>query len=184
MATLCLTESRLTAIRAGVAAAVGLPPETLSPRAVRWIDSVRPVPALRDWLQGQWGMIFSHPEDFQEAGLEQDRWLVVLSQEFRAAGVRPLACQPSTGRTDASWVSALTGDPWYVQLEGDVADLAARQLRSELDGLGSRFVLVVDENLRRRGLLPYRRGAGRLSPLDLAASVRALRQRCTERRAA
>jgi hypothetical protein len=184
MATLCLTESRLTAIRAGLTVAMGLSPEHMSQRAVRWIDSVRPVPALRDWLAGQWGLIFSHPEDFQEAGLEQDRWLVVLTQEFRAAGVRPVACQGGAARADASWVSELTGDYWFVQLEGSVADLAARQLRSEIGAQHSRFVLVVDEHLRRRGLLPYRPGRSHLSPLDLAASVAALRQRCSERRAA
>jgi len=47
-----------------------------------------------------------------------------------------------------------------------------------------RFVLVVDETLRRRGLLPYKSGRGRLSPLDLVASVTALRRRGFERHAA
>jgi hypothetical protein len=186
MATLLATDSRSMALRAGLTASVGLPPEAMSRRAVRWLGSVRPVPTLRDWLAGQWGLIFSHPEDFQETGLalEQDRWLVVLAQEFRAAGVRPLTCQPRSGRADASWVSKLTDDQWFVQLEGEVADLAARQLRSEISAIDSRFVLVIDERLRRRGLLPYRPGSRRLSPLDLIASVAALRQRSTERCAA
>jgi alkyl hydroperoxide reductase subunit AhpC len=174
------------ALRTGMAAAVGLPPDAVSRRAVRWLGSVRPVPTLRDWLAGQWGLIFSHPEDFQESGLEleQDRWLVVLAHEFRAAGVRPLSCQPRSGRADASWVSKLTGDQWFVQLEDAVADLAARQLRAEIRAIDSRFVLVIDDRLRRRGLLPYRPGGRRLSPLDLVASVLAMRQRTTERCAA
>ncbi|HTT04255.1 MAG TPA: hypothetical protein VMF64_03130 [Steroidobacteraceae bacterium] len=167
-------------------ATIGLPPGAMSRRAVRWLGSVRPVPTLRDWLGGQWGLIFSHPEDFQESGLEleQDRWLVVLAQEFRAAGVRPLSCQPRSGRPDASWVSMLTGDQWFVQLEGAVADLAARQLRAELSSMDSRFVLIIDDRLRRRGQLPYRPGGRRLSPLDLVASVSAMRQRDNERCAA
>lgn len=184
MATLLATHSRALALHAGMAASVGLPPEALSRRAVRWLGSVRPVPTLRDWLDGHWGLIFSHPEDFQETGLEQERWLVVLAQEFRAAGLRPLSCQPRSGRADASWVSKLTGDQWFVQLEDAVADLAARQLRAEINSIDSRFVLVIDERLRRRGLLPYRPGTRRLSPLDLVASVIALRQRTTERCAA
>jgi hypothetical protein len=186
MATLCLTPSPLTAIRSGMAPPVGLQPERVSHRAVRCIDSARPVPVLRDWLAGDWGLIFSHPGDFQEAGLEQDRWLVVLTQEFRAARVRPLACQGAAlaGRADASWVSELTGDHWFVQIEGRIGDLAARQLRAELSALQSRFVMVVDEHLRRRGLLTYRPGCSRLSPLDLAASVSALRQRSGDRCAA
>jgi hypothetical protein len=186
MATLLATDSRSMALRAGMAAIVGLPPEAMSRRAVRWLGSVRPVPTLRDWLAGEWGLIFSHPEDFQESGLEleQDRWLVVLAHEFRAAGVRPLSCQPRSGRADASWVSKLTGDQWFVQLEDEVADLAARQLRAEMRAINSRFVLVIDERLRRQGLLPYRPGGRRLSPLDLVASVAAMRQRSIERCAA
>ncbi len=151
---------------------------------VQALHSARPSPALRDWLGGQWGLIFSHPEDFQESGLEQDRWLIVLSQEFIAAGARPLACPDKAGRADASWVSELTGDHRVVELEGSIADLAARQLRAEMGTLESRFVLVVDENLRRRGLLPYQPGRGRLSPLDLIVSVSAMRRRPIERCAA
>lgn len=186
MATLLATDSSSRALRADMAASIGLPPEAMSRRAVRWFGSLRLVPTLRDWLAGQWGLIFSHPEDFQETGLEleQDRWLVVLAHEFRAAGVRPLSCQPRSGRADASWVSKLTGDQWFVQLEDEVADLAARQLRAEIRAIDSRFVLVIDEQLRRRGLLPYRPGGRRLSPLDLVASVSALRQRTAGRCAA
>jgi hypothetical protein len=107
MATLLATDSRSMALRAGMATTIGLPPEATSRRAVRWLDSVRPVPPLRDWLAGQWGLIFSHPEDFQESGLEleQDRWLVVLAQEFRAAGLRPLSCPTINGSCNsrAKW---------------------------------------------------------------------------------
>jgi hypothetical protein len=186
MATLLATDSRSMALRAGLAAAGGLPGQAMPRRAVRWLGSLPPVPTLREWLAGQWGLIFSHPEDFQEPGLalEQDRWLVVLAQQFRAAGLRPLIWQPHAGRADASWVSKLTGDQCFVQLEGTVADLAARQLRAEMSSIDSRFVLVIDDRLRRQGLLPYRPGGRRLSPLDLVASVLALRQRTAERCAA
>jgi len=182
MATLCIAESRATSVASAIAAGELL--ETMSRRAVRRIAPLRPAAGLRDWLDGQWGLIFSHPEDFQESGLEQDRWLTVLVQEFCVANLKPLACMPSNGRADASWVSLVTGDPSLVPLEGAVADLAARQLRSEMASQDCRFVLVVDETLRRRGLLPYKSGRGRLSPLDLVASVTALRRRGFERHAA
>jgi len=186
MATLRVTASRITALHAGVAAAAGLPPKALSRRAVRWPQSVRPTPTLREWLAGQWGVIFSHPEDFLQAGLEleQDRWLVIVTEAFHATGLRPLACQARSGRPDASWVNQVTGEHGFVELEGSVADLAARQLRAEIRALHTRFVLVIDGQLRRRGLLPYRPGNRRLSPLDLTASVAAMRQRTTERCAA
>jgi len=182
MATLCIAESRATNLPVAIGAGELL--GNASQRAVRSIAPARATAGLREWLGGQWGLIFSHPEDFQESGLEQDRWLTVLAQEFRAADLKPLACLPSTGRPDAGWVSLITGDPSLVPLEGAVADLAARQLRSEIASQDARFVLVVDETLRRRGLLPYRSGHGRLSPLDLIASVTALRRRSVERCAA
>ncbi|HLK71746.1 MAG TPA: hypothetical protein VKT19_07300 [Steroidobacteraceae bacterium] len=184
MATLCLSASNLKTIRAAMIAAASAPADSPSHREVRWIDAVRPLPVLRDWLAGGWGMIFSHPADFQEGGLEQDRWLVVISQEFRRAAVRPLACRLDASHADASWVGAIVQDHWFVQLEGTVADLAARQLRAQIAALEPRFVLVIDEQLRCRGLLRYRAANLRLSALDLLAPVAVMRQRSVERRAA
>ena len=48
--------------------------------------------AMRDWLDGDWCMLFSHPADFEDQGFERDRWLDILRQEFQAEGVRALAC--------------------------------------------------------------------------------------------
>ncbi len=53
-------------------------------------------PLLREWLAGDWGLLFSHPQDFQDQGLESDRWLAILCEEFRVRGVKPLACSHST----------------------------------------------------------------------------------------
>ena len=150
----------------------------------RPIQSPRRLPTLRSWLDGAWGMIFSHPQDCEHVGFERDRWLMVLSQEFRTAGVRPLACRRDGARTDVGWTSAVTGDAQAVALEGAVADLAARQLRADILAFDSRFVLVVDGGLRRRAALAYRRPPRQLSPLELLASTLAVRGRGHERQAA
>ena len=54
-------------------------------------------PLLRDWLAGDWALLFSHPVDFQDQGLEHDRWLDILRDEFRARGVKPIACRRPAG---------------------------------------------------------------------------------------
>jgi hypothetical protein len=120
-------------------------------------------PLLREWLAGDWALLFSHPGDFQDQGLERDRWLEILRDEFRARGVRPVACQRTAGDADGSWAAELIGDHRLLRLESNgtdqgVIDLPARSLREDILGLTGRFALIIDESLNRRGLLRYSAG--------------------------
>lgn len=147
-------------------------------------------PLLREWLGGDWALLFSHPEDFQDQGLECDRWLEILRDEFRARGVRPVACRRAAGDADGSWVGELICDRGLLRLEagaaaaagGELIDMAARNLRDEILSQAPRFVLIIDENLQRRAVLKYSAGRTTVSPLDLLALVDALR-RAAHRRA-
>jgi len=143
-------------------------------------------PLLRDWLGGDWGLLFSHPLDFQDQGLEHDRWLDILRQEFRARGARPLCCRAAAGDADGGWVGELTDDHRLLRLHASagVADLPARSLREDILAMPPRFVLIVDDSLRRRGVLKYGAGGSRISPLDLLASIAALRRPYPTRAAA
>jgi alkyl hydroperoxide reductase subunit AhpC len=140
-------------------------------------------PLLREWLDGDWALLFSHPADFEDDGLERDRWLEILRDEFRARSVRPLACRRAAGDADGSWVAELIGDHRLLRLEsaaatGDsVIDLTARSLREDILGLAPRFVLIIDGSLQRRGVLKYSAGRTTVSPLDLLASIDAFRRR-------
>jgi hypothetical protein len=140
------------------------------------VESTAPV--LRDWLAGDWALLFSHPNDFYDGGLEADRWLDILRDEFRQRGVRPLACARAPA-PDASWVSRLLGDERLVLLgrARDVIDLRLRSLRDDLQQLSTRFVLIIDEALRRRGVLTYGGAGLSVSPLDLLSSIDVLRRR-------
>jgi hypothetical protein len=139
-------------------------------------------PYLREWLCGDWGLLFSHPADFEDDSLERDRWLEILRDDFRAQGVRPIACQRSAGDLDLGWVGELIDDYRLVSLAStntvtDAAiELPPRRLGEDILGLPARFVLIIDESLRRRGVLKYSAGGSSVSPLDLLASIGAMRR--------
>jgi len=130
---------------------------------------------LHDWLQSDWTILFSHPVDFQYQGLEHDRWLLILREEFGARAVRPLACKQAVTGLERDWVGDLTGDRSLVRL--DPVDQRSRSLREDILSMPARFVLIVDQELRRRGVLKYSAGRSNISPLDLLATVDALRRR-------
>lgn len=137
---------------------------------------------LHEWLRGDWGLLFSHPEDFAQRGRHQDRWLDDLRYEFGSRAVRTLAIKRNGGPLEGSWIDELACDQEVVRLReppfaaSDAVSFAARTLRGIVLTMQSRFVLIIDGSLRNREILKYSSGRGTLSAFDLLASVDARRR--------
>lgn len=136
--------------------------------------------SLFDWLDGRWGLVFSHPDDFATFDLEADRWLALVKEAFANTNVRALAVASSRPRF-ATWIELLDGaDPLLVLeptksagIEESVANVGA--LRSALARATSRFVMIVDESLNLRRTFTYALSDRLPSLLDFAAMVARVR---------
>jgi hypothetical protein len=155
--------------------------------AMLWVDSSAPAgpdaaPPLREWLDGDWALLFSHPGDFQDRGTETDRWLAIVRDEFRVNEVRALSLSRCGAVTDTRWVAALFGDRRCVPLEappaaGGPVDLPSRALRADVLALAPRFVMIIDDTLRRCGVFRYEAyRLQRVCALDLLATIGILRR--------
>jgi hypothetical protein len=145
----------------------------------------RSFPPLREWLEGDRALLFSHPLDFQDYGLERDRWLDVLRSEFRVRGVRPIAYRDDGGEPERGWVSQLMGDDRRLLLTThDTIDIAARQVRDEIARIpADRFVLLVDESLAPRAVVKYGSAPPAISVFDLLGLIDAMRRQSSPSKA-
>jgi len=149
---------------------------------------VRPTAAtisLREWLDGRWAILFSHPEDFLQEQLEMDRWLSVLGRSVRTHDVRLLALAGPGRDTVNGWLgrlAELASESAAVLLldapqAGTLVDLTACALRTSIDYSGPRFAMIIDSSMRCRRVLSYRGRAQSLSPFDLIGWAVSLRGR-------
>ncbi len=146
--------------------------------------------SLSEWLQDDWAVLFSHPDDFVRCELEWDRWVTIAQSAFTAAHVRPLALATLEHPLDCGWVARLSGGACAVPLmreaciskpqtlagrHFDFTDFHARRLQEDIEGMGERFVMIIDASLRRRRTYAYVAANTLPSPLDFVRWVRTLR---------
>ncbi len=146
--------------------------------------------SLSEWLQDDWAILFSHPDDFVRCELESDRWVTVTQSAFAAARARPLALARPYRPLDCGWVSRVNGGARLVPLGGDarlaprrgpagrwidLADFHAHRLQEDIEAMSERFVMIIDASLKRRRTYAYGAPEGLPSPLDFLRWVRALR---------
>ncbi|HEV2270318.1 MAG TPA: hypothetical protein VGR92_12725 [Steroidobacteraceae bacterium] len=140
--------------------------------------------SLRAWLADRWAVLFSHPDDFAQEELEQDRWVTVLSRSFRGCGVAPVALGRSGRDPAQGWLGNLAAlyheSAAILDLDsapGTLADLSAGALRAHIARGGPRFAMILDARARCRRTLSYRLPAELPSPLDLIGWAVSLRKR-------
>lgn len=154
--------------------------------ATLYLDHVnRSLLTLREWLDGRWGLLLSHPSDFEDHSLERDRWLEILREIFGASGVKPITYRGTSGELDRGWVSSVTEDEQRVRLmHGEVIDMAGRRLRDEINDIPTeRFAVIVDSSLLCHGVLTYLRGRCpiAISPFDVLSTIVKLRRHSSRR---
>lgn len=131
---------------------------------------------LHDWLGGDWAVLLSNPEDFQQLGRQKGQWLAAMRRQFGVRALHALALKRDTGPPQ----SITSGTVWLREPPFAAADplsFAARALRGELLTARSRFVMFIDGSLKRRAMLKYSASAsGSAVPAaELLAAVDALR---------
>jgi alkyl hydroperoxide reductase subunit AhpC len=141
------------------------------------LDSGVSTQSLPEWLADDWALVFSHPRDFRDDSIEADRWLRIVRDAFRDRGVRPLALSSSACEPERGWVSEVTSDDSLVWLPASCRSAAADGLRTHIQALRGRFVLIIDSHLEPRGILRYVHSPARpMSPLDLLGSFDSMRR--------
>lgn len=116
---------------------------------------------LREWLDGQWGIVYSNPEDFAPHPSTPRGFVSRLAGEFERYCVKPIALGTEISAAPHSWLDIAMEDHSLVIVDADgvdepVIDLAERALAMKIAGIDSRFVMILDANGRCRSTIHYR----------------------------
>jgi hypothetical protein len=116
--------------------------------------------SLRSWLAGDWGLLFSHPDDFAQYDIEADRWLVLIQEAFATARLRPFGLARHPDATLHGWIAEVNGGARSVTLTErrywpHIADFRTHALRDSVQRSRSRFVMILDAELQLRRTVFY-----------------------------
>ena len=149
-----------------------------TPVATAELAHERIVP-LSAWLDGNWGAVFSNPNDFAPAPTTPSGYITCIAQAVLAARIKPIAFNRSLDLPPSSWLDHAINDDSLVVLNNDgedVIDLAEYTLAAHLDGLRQSFVSLIDERGRVRMTVKYRPLESERSMADVIELVTALRE--------
>lgn len=131
------------------------------------ISSVSSADPLRRWLEGRWALLFSHPEDFADAGFEADRWRVYVREAFASLRLRPIGMGYGDG---TGWISQAGGRFVPRCVAVDLLPLNQQET-------SERFVTILDSTLRARRTLLYKPGDEIPCAIELVHTAAHLRAR-------
>lgn len=135
--------------------------------------------ALRDWLEGRWGAVFSHPEDFAPAPTTPQGYVTCIAAAVLDAEIKPIEFRESLEAQQSTWLDHAFNDDAVVLLSSDAADvvdLAEHALASKLEGMASmRFVLLIDPTGHVRLTMKYESSERPRLMIDIVHTVAALR---------
>jgi hypothetical protein len=137
--------------------------------------------SLRRSLDGKWGLLFSHADDFAEYGFEADRWLAHVRAAFEATRILPIALANEVLDRGTTWIAELDGLTMRVRVDEirssasayeDLIDMRSTSHDEDM----RRCVLLLDSACRLRWSFQYLPGASLPSPIELAALAEAKRR--------
>lgn len=136
------------------------------------------VRSLRDWLQGDWAVVCSHPDDFAPPRGTPEGFVTCIAEGLRAERIKLIAFDRTPEPPPASWLDHSVNDDSIVVLDrdaADVVDLAEHALAAKLAELTQPFVVIVDGRGRVRTTLKYRHGDRSRTLFDIVELVTVLR---------
>ena len=114
---------------------------------------------LREWLDGHWAIVMSHPDDFAPRPTTPIGYAHHIADAVLASGVKPIAFEASLEQVKPNWLDHTVNDDAVVVLDRStdrIVDLAERMLSTKLATLKHRFVVFLDERGRCRRTMEYR----------------------------
>lgn len=148
---------------------------------LRALPNQQLVTSLHPWLNGQWALLLSHPEDFYWSGLESDRWLVLLENALVAAKLKPLTFA-SERFDDYGWFASIGGAQIVLHSVTDMPSLKridprVRRFTRTIPRESNRFAMILDALAYPRWECTYSLPKRAIPIFDLIAIAENLRNK-------
>ncbi|WP_342245096.1 peroxiredoxin [Pseudomonas sp. OTU5201] len=123
---------------------------------------------FHEWLDGSWGVLFSHPADFTPVCTTELGFTAKLKDEFTARGVKAIALSVDPVDSHHRWIDdindtqgILVNFPIIADADRKVSDLYDLIHPNANDTLTVRSLFIIDPNKKVRLIITYPASTGR-----------------------